>query len=93
MSSDPENYFYSLLIQYVPFYSEDKLIDEQNNAREAFLAREQQLRQTNAYLEVHRARDRQLKTVFNHAYAFNLVKNPTFYSINIKSVNSGIWRF
>ncbi|GFY56291.1 uncharacterized protein TNIN_383651 [Trichonephila inaurata madagascariensis] len=43
--TDPENYFYSLLVQYVPYYSEDELIDEHNNAREAFLAQEQQLRQ------------------------------------------------
>ncbi|GBN45018.1 hypothetical protein AVEN_56214-1 [Araneus ventricosus] len=50
MQTDPENYFYSLLVQYVPYYFEDELIDEHNNAREALLAREEQLRKTNAYL-------------------------------------------
>ncbi|GFY41781.1 ATP-dependent DNA helicase [Trichonephila inaurata madagascariensis] len=45
MPTDTENYFYCLLVQYVPFYSEDKLIDKHYNAPETFLAREQQLRQ------------------------------------------------
>lgn len=53
MSKDPENYFYRLLLQYVPFYLGDELIDEHNNAREAFLAWEEQLRQTNAYFKIH----------------------------------------
>ncbi|GFV91340.1 ATP-dependent DNA helicase [Trichonephila clavipes] len=72
MLTDPENYFHSLLVQYVPFYSEDELIDEHNNARKAFLTREQQLRQTNAYLETHR----QIEIAFNQAHAFNLFENP-----------------
>ncbi|GBM38273.1 hypothetical protein AVEN_17719-1 [Araneus ventricosus] len=76
IQTDPENYFYSLLVQYVPFYLEDELIDEHNNAREAFLAREEQLRKTNAYLEIHRARDRQLETAFNQAHSFDLLENP-----------------
>ena len=74
--TDPENYFYSLLVQYVPFYSEDESIDEYNNAPETFLARELQLRQSNAYLETHRARDRELEIVFNQAHAFNFLENP-----------------
>ncbi|GFW46503.1 uncharacterized protein TNCV_4811901 [Trichonephila clavipes] len=32
MLIDPGNYFYSLLVQYVPFYSEDELSDEHYNA-------------------------------------------------------------
>ncbi|GFS62783.1 uncharacterized protein TNIN_300321 [Trichonephila inaurata madagascariensis] len=38
----PEIYFYSLFVQYAPFFSEDELIDEHYNAREAFLSRKQQ---------------------------------------------------
>lgn len=75
MSKDPENYFYSLLVQYVPFYTEDELIDEHNNAREAFLAREEELKRANAYFDIHRARDKQLETAFNQAHAFTVLEN------------------
>ncbi|GFY75290.1 uncharacterized protein TNIN_12141 [Trichonephila inaurata madagascariensis] len=39
MPTGPENYFYFLFVEYVPFFYEDEFIDEHYNAREAFLAR------------------------------------------------------
>ena len=69
MPLSPEDYFYSLLLQYVPFYSEDELIDEHNNTWEAFLA---QLRQTNAHLKTYHARDRQLEIESMCLFKYNL---------------------
>ncbi|GFR20331.1 ATP-dependent DNA helicase [Trichonephila clavata] len=54
-ASDPENYYYSLLLQYVPFRNESELIVEYDTARES------DLRATNARLEIFRERDRQLE--------------------------------
>ncbi|KAG5666270.1 hypothetical protein PVAND_017605 [Polypedilum vanderplanki] len=75
MSSDPENYFYSLLLQYKPYYNESELLGELS-AREAFLACEETLKERSAFMETFRERDRQLEIAFTQAHAFNLLDNP-----------------
>ncbi|KAH9488701.1 hypothetical protein Btru_061215 [Bulinus truncatus] len=68
------------------FEQKNELIDEHNNAREAFLAREKGLRQSNTYLETYRARDRQLETVLNQPHAFILLENQEdFVEANIET--------
>ncbi|KAG5680197.1 hypothetical protein PVAND_009722 [Polypedilum vanderplanki] len=75
MHSDPENYFYSLLLQYKPYYDENELLGELS-AREAFLACEEELKERSAFMETFRERERQLETAFTQAHAFNLLNNP-----------------
>ncbi|GFQ80756.1 ATP-dependent DNA helicase [Trichonephila clavata] len=68
-SSDPENYYYSLLLQYVPFRNESELIVDYDTARDSFLVKESDLRATNARLEIFRERDRQLENALNKIHA------------------------
>ncbi|GFQ82355.1 ATP-dependent DNA helicase [Trichonephila clavata] len=72
-ASDPENYYYSLLLQYVPFRNESELIVDYDTARYSFLVRESDLRATNARLEIFRERDRQLENAFNQIHAFEIL--------------------
>ncbi|KAL3283669.1 hypothetical protein HHI36_006807 [Cryptolaemus montrouzieri] len=74
-ASDPESYYYSLLIQYKPYRNEAELLGEFNSARDAFLANEESLRQTNAYLEIYRERDRQLENAFAQVHAFQILEH------------------
>ncbi|GFV91427.1 ATP-dependent DNA helicase [Trichonephila clavipes] len=57
-ASDPESYYCSLLLLYVPYRNKSELIVGCDTARESFLARESDLRATNAPLEIFRERDR-----------------------------------
>lgn len=50
MSTDPDNYFYSMLVQYVPYRRKIDLIEAYNSPREAFIAQEAQLLQQSAYM-------------------------------------------
>lgn len=63
-TTDPEGYFYSLLLQYKPYRNEDELLEGFNTAREVFLAQEQQLKQMSAHMELYHERDRQLENAF-----------------------------
>ncbi|GFT68302.1 uncharacterized protein TNCV_659201 [Trichonephila clavipes] len=74
MPTDPENYFSCLLIQYVPFFSEDELIDEHYNARDAFLARKQQLRQMHILKHIGQEIDN-FRFAFHQVHDFNLFEN------------------
>lgn len=73
---DPYNYFYSLHAQYVPFRNEYTLLDEYTSPKEAFLAREDQLKASNANIVIHRKRDRQLDNAINQASAFIRLCDP-----------------
>lgn len=70
-ASDPENFFYSLLLQYMPYRSEGELLDGFDNAKVAFLARESRLKETSRYMCQYRERDNSLKT---HSIKFMLSK-------------------
>lgn len=74
MHTDPENYFYSLLLQYQPYESESALLGEFDNARDAFLAREQELKEKSKHMEAFRKIDRQLEIAFNQAHAFDILQ-------------------
>ncbi|GFS52185.1 ATP-dependent DNA helicase [Trichonephila inaurata madagascariensis] len=71
--SDPENYYYSLLLQYVLYRNESELIVDYDTAKESFLARESYFRATNARLEIFKERDRQLENAFNQVHAFEVL--------------------
>jgi len=43
-STDPENYYSSLLLQYMPYRLEQELLVEFNSSKEAFMAREETLK-------------------------------------------------
>ncbi|CAH2103861.1 unnamed protein product [Euphydryas editha] len=72
-TSDPENYYYSLLLQYVPYRNESEFIVNHDTAAEPFLARESHLRVTNTSLEMYRERDRQLENAFNQIHGFEIL--------------------
>jgi len=73
MHTDPENYFYSRLLQYVPYFNESELLEEYDSAREAFIAREVRLKEKSHYMETFRERDQQLEDAFIQAHAFQLL--------------------
>ncbi|GFS42486.1 ATP-dependent DNA helicase [Trichonephila inaurata madagascariensis] len=72
-ANDPENYYYSLLLQYVAYHSEDELLDCFNSAQEAFQAREELLREQCDMMEIYKEQDRQLEMALNRACAFELL--------------------
>ncbi|KAH9628738.1 hypothetical protein HF086_003692 [Spodoptera exigua] len=59
----------------MPYRNETELLGEFNSARDAFLANEESLRQTNAYLEIYRERDRQLENAFAQVHAFQILEH------------------
>ncbi|XP_054719206.1 ATP-dependent DNA helicase PIF1-like [Uloborus diversus] len=72
-STDPENFYYSLLLQYMPYRSEQELLEGFNSSKEAFLAREEALKRNSEQMEEYRERDRQLENAFNQAHAFEIL--------------------
>jgi hypothetical protein len=76
MANEPEKYFFSLLLQYVPYYDESELLDVFENARDAFLAREDMLKETSKYMQTFRERDQQLEHALNQAHAFDILDRP-----------------
>ncbi|KAJ2954336.1 hypothetical protein O0L34_g2594 [Tuta absoluta] len=76
-ASDAENFYYSLLLQYVPYRNESELIIDHDTAMQAFLARESELRTTNSRLDIFRERDRQLENAFNQIHAFEVLNQET----------------
>lgn len=75
-ANDPENYYYSLLLQYMPYRREIELIEEFDTARDAFLAREARLKEISSYMETFRERDRQLEDAFVQVHAFQVLDEP-----------------
>ncbi|GIY15744.1 ATP-dependent DNA helicase [Caerostris darwini] len=75
-TSDPENFFYSLLVQYMPYRSEIELLEGFDNAKEAFLARENRLKETSRHIRQHRERDQQLENAFIQVHAFEILEQP-----------------
>lgn len=39
ISDYPDNFYYNMLLQYLPYHREDELIGEYNHARKEFMAR------------------------------------------------------
>ena len=74
---DPENYYYSLLAQYCPFQSEHKLLDVFDTAKDAFLAKEETIKQISNLMEKHgyRTCDQQLQVAFEQAHTFVELEN------------------
>ncbi|XP_054746537.1 uncharacterized protein LOC129251202 [Anastrepha obliqua] len=75
-ASDPENFSYSLLFQYMPYRSETEILEGFDNAKEAFVARESRLRETSRHMCQHRERDQQLENAFNQIHAFEILEQP-----------------
>lgn len=78
-SIDPENFYYSLLMQFVPFRNESELLEGYDSAREAFLAREEQLREKSSDYAMSRHRDHALEIGLNKAVAFKELQE---YQVN-----------
>lgn len=74
--ADPANYYYSLLLQYMPFREESEILRGFNSSKAAFVAREEQLNHQCSKMEIHRKRDKQLEVAFNQVHAFELIHNP-----------------
>ncbi|GFR18846.1 ATP-dependent DNA helicase [Trichonephila clavata] len=72
-SSDLEKFFYSLLVQYMPYRSETELLEGFDSAKDAFLARENQLKEMSRHMRQHRE---QLENAFNQIYAFGILQQP-----------------
>ncbi|CAG5041965.1 unnamed protein product [Parnassius apollo] len=75
-STDAENFYYSLLIQYILYRAEAELLQGFYSAREAFLAQEEQLKAISGHIEQHRERDQQLEVAFNQVHAFQILELP-----------------
>src|SRR6202042_534702 len=88
-ADDPENYFYSLLAQYLPFHDEAQLLEGYDSPKDAFLAREVQLMASSAHLEIHRARDRQLDNAINQVNAFIQLADPVIDDDDINDIDQG----
>ncbi|GFT98395.1 ATP-dependent DNA helicase [Nephila pilipes] len=69
--NDTDNYFYSLLVQYVPFDKERELLERYPNSRNAFLDREEQF--------FGDERSNQLENAFRQAQALEILQNPEDY--------------
>ena len=74
-STDQENFYYSLLLQYMPYRQEAELLEGFDSAKNSFLAKEDQLKQISSYMELYRTRDRQLENAFMQVHAFELIDN------------------
>ncbi|KAJ8719782.1 hypothetical protein PYW08_011957 [Mythimna loreyi] len=57
----------------MPYRNECELLEEHHSAQEAFLAKEEFLRQTNERMQLFRERDRQLENAFNQVHAFRIL--------------------
>ncbi|GFT42641.1 ATP-dependent DNA helicase [Nephila pilipes] len=78
--NDAENYFYSLLVQYVPFDKESELLERYPNSRDAFLDREKKFfGDENPFLSSIRERSNQLENAFRQAQALEILQNPEDY--------------
>ncbi|XP_050338285.1 uncharacterized protein LOC126764671 [Bactrocera neohumeralis] len=75
-TSDPDNFFYSLLLQYMPYRLETELLEGFDNAKEAFLHRENRLKEMSRYMRQFRERDQQLENAFNQIHAFEILEQP-----------------
>ncbi|GFY69347.1 ATP-dependent DNA helicase [Trichonephila inaurata madagascariensis] len=64
---DPENYYYSLLLQYVAYCSEDELLDCFNSTWGELLREQCEM------MEIYKERDRQLEMALNRAHTFELL--------------------
>lgn len=73
-TTDPENYYYSLLLQYMPYRHETELLQDFDTARDAFLARKERLREMSTYMGLYRERDKQLENAFNQVHAFQILE-------------------
>jgi len=74
---DPESFYYSLLLQYMSYSSEDELLRGFDSAKEAFKARENDLKQNCTMMDEFRQRDRQLENAFNQIHAYEILDaNP-----------------
>ncbi|CAG9799443.1 unnamed protein product [Chironomus riparius] len=72
-ANDPENYYYSFLVQYMPYRQERELIEDYDSGQEAFIAREERLKEISKYMETYRERDKQLQNAFNQVHAFEIL--------------------
>lgn len=69
----PENFYYSLLVQYLPYRKEDDILQDFNSAKDAFLAKEEHLKTTSAHMDLYRQRDKQLENAFIQVHAFQVL--------------------
>ena len=73
--ADPHNYYYSLILQYMPFRNESEILQDFNTPKD-FLAKKEQLKAQCSRMEIHRKRDNQLEIAFNQVHAFELMHDP-----------------
>jgi PIF1-like helicase len=71
-SNDPESFYYSLLLQYLPHRNESELIGEYDSAAEAFIAHEDRIKESSERMLLFRERDRQLENALIQVHALDL---------------------
>ena len=74
-TTDPHNFYYSLLMQHIPFRNENELLPDGLSPKETFRLKEKQLLETSKYLEIYRKRDAVLEDAFIALNAFEDVVN------------------
>ncbi|KAJ8685140.1 hypothetical protein QAD02_020933 [Eretmocerus hayati] len=72
-TENAEDYFYSMLVQYLPFRSGNELLFGYESAKDALLVREEK-KAMNEYMQLFRERDQQLENAFNQIHA---LENPS----------------
>lgn len=73
-ATEPENFYYSLLVQYTPFRNENEVMANFDSAKEAFLAKEEDLKAKSAYMETYRQRDKDLENALVQVHAFQVLE-------------------
>lgn len=66
------------------YRSETELLEGFNNTKDAFLARENQLKEMSIYMRQHRERDQQLENAFNQAHAFEILDQPEIVNTDVE---------
>jgi PIF1-like helicase len=74
VNNKPENYYYSLLVQYKPYRQEIQLLEGFDSSLRAFEANEEEMRNINKRLEEFRQLDHHLENAFNTVGAFDILE-------------------
>ena len=75
ISRDRDNYYYSLVLQHLPFRLESSVLSNHLSAEAAFLHNEPQMRQNNSNMDLYRQRDKELENAFNQLNAFQQLQD------------------
>lgn len=71
---DLNRYYYSFLLQYMSYRNKSEIVEGFKNAREEFLAGEQDLKEISAHKKRYTERGKQLVNAFNSVNVFQMLE-------------------